>query len=41
MTHLANIDKDYASWIENLSQRYKHSQIKAAPHMNNEIMQFY
>lgn len=41
MTHLANIDKDYASWIENLSQRYKHSQIKAATHVNSEMLQFY
>lgn len=41
MTHLANIDKDYASWIEKLSQRYKHSQIKAATHVNSEMLQFY
>lgn len=41
MTHLANIDKDYASWIESLSQRYKHSQIKAATHVNSEMLQFY
>lgn len=36
MTHLVNIDKDYASWIEELSQRYKHSQIKAATHVNSK-----
>lgn len=41
MTHLANIDKDYASWIEELSRRYKHSQIKAATHVNSEMLQFY
>ena len=41
MTHLANIDKDYASWIEELSQRYKHSQIKAATHVNSEMLLFY
>ena len=41
MTHLVNIDKDYASWIEELSQRYKHSQIKAATHVNSEMLQFY
>ena len=41
MTHLANIDKDYASWIEELSQRYKHRQIKAATHVNSEMLQFY
>lgn len=41
MSKLANIDKDYASWIEELSQRYKHSQIKAATHVNSEMLQFY
>ena len=41
MTHLANIDNDYASWIEELSQRYKYSQIKAATHVNSEMLQFY
>lgn len=41
MTHLANIYKDSASWIEELSQRYKHSQIKAAAHVNSEMLQFY
>lgn len=41
MTHLANIDKNYSSWIEELSQRYKHSQIKAATHVNSEMQQFY
>ena len=41
MTHLANIDKDYASWIENLSQRYKHSQIKAATYVNSAMLQWY
>lgn len=41
MTHLVNIDKDYASWIEELSQRYKQSQIKAATHVNSEMLQFY
>lgn len=41
MTHLANIDKDYAFWIERLSQRYKQSQIKAATHVNSEMLQFY
>lgn len=41
MIHLTNIDKDYTSWIEGFSQRYKHSQMKAATHVNNEVLQFY
>lgn len=41
MSRLVNIDKDYASWIEELSLRYKKSQIKAATHVNSEMLQFY
>lgn len=41
MTQLAKTDKDYASWIEELSQRYRKSQIKAATHVNSEMLQFY
>lgn len=41
MSQLVNIDKDYASWIEELSLRYRQSQIKAATHVNSEMLQFY
>lgn len=41
MSQLVKIDKDYASWIEELSQRYRRSQIKAATHVNSEMLQFY
>ena len=41
MSQLAKTDKDYASWIEELSQRYRKSQIKAATHVNSEMLQFY
>lgn len=41
MSRLVKINKDYASWIEELSQRYRRSQIKAATHVNNEMLQFY
>ena len=41
MTQLAKTDKDYASWIEELSQRSRKSQIKAATHVNSEMLQFY
>lgn len=41
MSQLVRKDKDYASWIEELSQRYRKSQIKAATHVNSEMLQFY
>lgn len=41
ITKLAKTDKDYASWIEELSQRYRTSQIKATTHVNSEMLQFY
>ena len=41
MTQLIKTDKAYASWIEELSQRYRKSQIKAATHVNSEMLQFY
>ena len=41
MSKLVKTDKDYASWIEELSLRYKKGQIKAATHVNTEMLQFY
>lgn len=41
MTQLVKTDKTYASWIEELSQRYRKSQIKAATYVNSEMLQFY
>lgn len=41
MTQLVKTDKAYASWIEELSQRYRKSQIKAATYVNSEMLQFY
>lgn len=41
MSRLVKTDKDYASWIEELSLRYKKGQIKAATHVNSEMLQFY
>ena len=41
MSLLVKTDKDYASWIEELSRRYRKSQIKAATHVNSEMLQFY
>lgn len=36
---LTIIDKDYTQWVENLSVRYRQSQIKAAVRVNREFAQ--
>ena len=42
MTKSINIlDKDYSKWIQELSSRYRRSQIKAAVKVNQEMLQFY
>ena len=41
MSQFIKTDKNYTSWIEELSQRYRKSQIKAATHVNSEMLQFY
>lgn len=41
MSRLVKTDKDYASGIEVLSLLYKKGQIKAATHVNSEMLQFY
>lgn len=38
---LTIIDKDYSRWIENLSVRYRQSQIKAAVRVNRELLKYY
>lgn len=35
------IDKSYTSWVENLCQRYRQSQIKAAARVNEAMLRFY
>lgn len=35
------IDKDYQNWINDLSSRYRRSQIKASVKVNNEMLSFY
>ncbi len=35
------LDKDYVQWINELSSRYRRSQIKAAVKVNQEMLQFY
>lgn len=41
MEQLIRLDKEYASWIVELSGRYRSSQIKAATKVNDEMLRFY
>lgn len=38
---LTIIDKDYTRWVEDLSVRYRQSQIKAAVRVNQELLKYY
>ena len=38
---LTIIDKDYSRWVEDLSVRYRQSQIKAAVRVNQELLKYY
>lgn len=38
---LSILDIDYRNWISDLKKRYKQSQIKAAIHINSELVRFY
>lgn len=38
---LTIIDKDYTRWVEDLSVRYRQSQIKAAVKVNRELLKYY
>ena len=38
---LTIIDKDYNRWVEDLSVRYRQSQIKAAVRVNRELLKYY
>ena len=35
------IDKDYILWVEDLSVRYRQSQIRAAVRVNRELLKYY
>lgn len=41
MSTLIHIDKEYAQWVKELSQRYRKAQIKAAVKANSEVIAFY
>jgi len=34
-------DREYREWIKNISSRFRQSQIKAATHVNEEMLRFY
>lgn len=38
---LTILDKDYTLWVEDLSKRYRQSQIKAAVKVNREMLKYY
>jgi len=35
------LDKDYTQWVQDLSKRFRQSQIKAAVKVNSEMLRFY
>lgn len=35
------VDTNFQKWVESLSQNYKKAQIKAAIHVNSELIKFY
>ena len=39
--NLTIIDKDYVQWVEDLSARYRQSQIRASVKVNRELLRFY
>ena len=41
MSNLIHINNEYRLWIQSLSQRFRQSQIKAAVHVNQEMLRFY
>ena len=41
MSELMRFDEEYRSWILELGNRYKISQIKASIRVNNEMLMYY
>ncbi len=41
MSELMQLDEEYRSWIIELANRYRRSQIKASLRVNNEMLMFY
>ena len=41
MAQLTIIDEEYRQWIQDISRRYRQSQIKASIRVNDEMLRFY
>jgi hypothetical protein len=41
MSQLIKIDKEYAVWIQQVSERFRQSQLKASVSVNSEMLTFY
>ena len=41
MSEILRIDREYATWVQDISKRFKRSQIKAATAVNSEMLLFY
>ena len=41
MGNLKNVNPEYREWIQELSKRFRQSQIKAAVKVNTELLRFY
>lgn len=41
MSELMRLDEEYRSWIKELGDRYRTSQIKASIRVNNEMLMYY
>ena len=41
MSELMRLDEEYRSWIQELGNRYRTSQIKASIRVNNEMLMYY
>lgn len=39
--HIQEAERNYKKWIEDISRRFKRSQIKAASKVNKEMLLFY
>ena len=41
MSKMIKIDEEYKKWVEEISKRFRKSQIKAAMKVNDEMLRFY
>lgn len=41
MSKLIKTDAEYSRWLQELKERYRRSQIKAATQVNREMLRFY